>query len=254
MCGIVGYVGQQEAAPILLDGLRRLEYRGYDSAGICVEQNGVLEVAKAKGRLQNLIAKTDGDNTTVVYNGTEQPLTSALAAILASISALPTGSDVDTKISTAISDLIGGAPETYDTLKEIADYISEHQDVVDTLNAAIGQKASNTDLTAAVARIAALEAKKVAEADLDTALAKKISDASAANHNHSNKTVLDSITAEKVAAWDGKAENTEATASAAGLMSAADKSRLDGLRGVRYGTTAPDDMQDGELFIRVVSE
>ena len=60
MCGIVGYVGQQEAAPILLDGLRRLEYRGYDSAGICVEQNGVLEVAKAKGRLQNLIAKTDG--------------------------------------------------------------------------------------------------------------------------------------------------------------------------------------------------
>ena len=36
MCGIVGYVGQQEAAPILLDGLRRLEYRGYDSAGIAV--------------------------------------------------------------------------------------------------------------------------------------------------------------------------------------------------------------------------
>ena len=60
MCGIVGYVGRNEAAPILLEGLSRLEYRGYDSAGICVEQNGVLEVAKAKGRLQNLIAKTDG--------------------------------------------------------------------------------------------------------------------------------------------------------------------------------------------------
>ena len=60
MCGIVGYVGRKEAAPILLEGLSRLEYRGYDSAGICVEQNGVLEVAKAKGRLQNLIAKTDG--------------------------------------------------------------------------------------------------------------------------------------------------------------------------------------------------
>ena len=44
----------------MLEGLSRLEYRGYDSAGICVEQNGVLEVAKAKGRLQNLIAKTDG--------------------------------------------------------------------------------------------------------------------------------------------------------------------------------------------------
>ena len=60
MCGIVGYVGRNEAAPILLEGLSRLEYRGYDSAGICVEKNGALEVAKAKGRLQNLIAKTDG--------------------------------------------------------------------------------------------------------------------------------------------------------------------------------------------------
>ena len=59
MCGIVGYVGTQQAAPILLEGLSRLEYRGYDSAGICVEQNGALKVEKAKGRLQNLIAKTE---------------------------------------------------------------------------------------------------------------------------------------------------------------------------------------------------
>ena len=59
MCGIVGYVGKQQAAPILLEGLSRLEYRGYDSAGVCVEQNGVLKVEKAKGRLQNLIAKTE---------------------------------------------------------------------------------------------------------------------------------------------------------------------------------------------------
>ncbi len=59
MCGIVGYVGKQQAAPILLEGLSRLEYRGYDSAGICVEQDGRLEVEKAKGRLQNLIEKTD---------------------------------------------------------------------------------------------------------------------------------------------------------------------------------------------------
>ena len=59
MCGIVGYVGKQQAAPILLEGLSRLEYRGYDSAGICVEQEGRLEVEKATGRLQNLIVKTD---------------------------------------------------------------------------------------------------------------------------------------------------------------------------------------------------
>ena len=60
MCGIVGYIGSEQAAPILLEGLSRLEYRGYDSAGICVAHGGVLQVAKCRGRLQNLAAMTDG--------------------------------------------------------------------------------------------------------------------------------------------------------------------------------------------------
>ena len=54
MCGIVGYIGAQQATPILLDGLARLEYRGYDSAGVAVYSDGILKVAKAKGRLQVL--------------------------------------------------------------------------------------------------------------------------------------------------------------------------------------------------------
>ena len=54
MCGIVGYVGREQAAPILLDGLQRLEYRGYDSAGIAVCGEGRMRVQKAKGRLQVL--------------------------------------------------------------------------------------------------------------------------------------------------------------------------------------------------------
>ena len=54
MCGIVGFIGKEEAAPILLDGLARLEYRGYDSAGVAVFDGTKLEVAKAKGRLQVL--------------------------------------------------------------------------------------------------------------------------------------------------------------------------------------------------------
>ena len=58
MCGIVGYVGTQQAAPILLDGLRRLEYRGYDSAGIAVCGDGRLNVRKTKGRLQALAEAT----------------------------------------------------------------------------------------------------------------------------------------------------------------------------------------------------
>ena len=59
MCGIVGYVGTEQAAPILLEGLSRLEYRGYDSAGICVSADGRLQLSKTKGRLQNLIEKTN---------------------------------------------------------------------------------------------------------------------------------------------------------------------------------------------------
>ena len=60
MCGIVGYVGKQQAAPLLLDGLRRLEYRGYDSAGLAVYGEGALRVRKAPGRLQVLEELTRG--------------------------------------------------------------------------------------------------------------------------------------------------------------------------------------------------
>ncbi len=60
MCGIVGFTGKKQAAPILLDGLSKLEYRGYDSAGIAVRNaSETAEVVKAKGRLSNLMEKTN---------------------------------------------------------------------------------------------------------------------------------------------------------------------------------------------------
>ena len=60
MCGIIGYIGSKEVAPILLDGLKKLEYRGYDSAGIAVSKDNKIKIVKCKGRvaqLENLIKK-----------------------------------------------------------------------------------------------------------------------------------------------------------------------------------------------------
>ena len=63
MCGIVGYTGSQEAAPILLEGLKKLEYRGYDSAGIAVLNDNLIAVSKVTGRISNLCERTaDGKN------------------------------------------------------------------------------------------------------------------------------------------------------------------------------------------------
>ena len=56
MCGIVGYIGKQTAAPILLEGLRRLEYRGYDSAGMTVVLGNELQTRKKKGKIDEGLA------------------------------------------------------------------------------------------------------------------------------------------------------------------------------------------------------
>jgi glucosamine--fructose-6-phosphate aminotransferase (isomerizing) len=65
MCGIVGYVGKQQAAPVLLEGLSKLEYRGYDSAGIAVMSGGEINVHKAKGRLKVLSDMIDGGKSVI---------------------------------------------------------------------------------------------------------------------------------------------------------------------------------------------
>ena len=69
MCGIIGYIGSQPAVPILLKGLERLEYRGYDSAGIAVFDGQSLQVRKARGRLSNLCRRFQASPASVTHAG-----------------------------------------------------------------------------------------------------------------------------------------------------------------------------------------
>lgn len=185
--------------------------------------------AKIEGVLTDLMPKTTAEH--VMYDETTT-VAAKLAAILADVAALPTTTTVNSAISALRTELMGeGVPEAYDTFKELADYISTHQEAADALTAAVGNKADKTTVEALQATINGLGAlankSTVEESDLSAALKEKINTASEGNHAHSNKAVLDGITAEKVTAWDGKAT-------------------------LFVGATAPADMGASDLFFKIV--
>ena len=221
-----------------------------------VAQKAIL-TAKIGGVLKDLMVKTSADqvfiddSTTLAAKLTE--LANALDGKAAAththaqadvtgledaLTARPTTEAMNAAISTAISGLINGAPETYDTLKEIADYIDAHQDVVDALNASIGSKADAsvvatlqetvTAIKTVTDSLGALATKNsVAESDLDEVLKAKINAAAEGNHSHDNKTVLDGITADLVTAWNGKSA-------------------------IHYSATQPDTLAEGDLWVQLV--
>lgn len=65
MCGIVGYVGHRDAYPIIIKGLKRLEYRGYDSAGLVLFDGMNLKLSKTKGKVSDLELKANEEGTTI---------------------------------------------------------------------------------------------------------------------------------------------------------------------------------------------
>ena len=73
MCGIVGFTGSQKAAPLLLDGLKKLEYRGYDSAGIATLGEDGIHMEKAAGKIKNLDGKIQGGETLPGLSGVGTP-------------------------------------------------------------------------------------------------------------------------------------------------------------------------------------
>ena len=221
-----------------------------------VAQKAIL-TAKIDGVLKDLMVKTSADqvfiddSTTLAAKLTE--LVEALDGKAAAththaqadvtglddaLTARPTTEAMNAAISTAISGLINGAPETYVTLKEIADYIDAHQDVVDALNASIGSKADASVVATLQETVKAIKTvtdslgalatkDSVAESDLDEALKAKINAAAEGNHSHDNKTVLDGITADLVTAWNGKSA-------------------------IYYSATQPIGLAEGDLWVQLI--
>ena len=174
--------------------------------------------ALVEGVLTDLMVKTNVEN---VYVDDSTTLAAKLAELIASLNAKatttalesglnarPTTEAMDTAISTAIANLINGAPEAYNSLKELADAMSENAELIEALNAAIGNKADASTVAAiqqAVNNLGSIaRLNEITESNLSAELKEKVNAASEGNHSHSNKSVLDGITSTKVAGWDGK--------------------------------------------------
>lgn len=258
-------------------------------------KNAILK-AKIENEIVELMVKTGVENIVLMDDDVEKTLAEKLAEIVTALNgkaenththaaatsetagflsaadktkldAAPTTESMNSAISAEISKLINGAPETYDTLKEIADYIAEHETVVETLNAAIGAKLGKSAFGEFKTTLGSLSTKsKVAESDLDDALAKKVNAASEGNHSHANKEVLDSISSGKVSNWDAAYTHAQtAHAPADAQANVIESLKVNGAAQEISGkevnldipviytqTSQPPDLKAGDLFIQII--
>ena len=177
------------------------------------------ETTTVAAKLAEIIASLNGKATTTALTSglagkaekTHTHAQSDISGLSTALSQRPTTTQMNSAISAAIDELIDGAPATYDTLKEIADYLATHENEYTALVSTVAGKLNTSVYEAFIATLGDLSTKdKVSESDLDTTLAEKVNAAAEGNHSHSNKTVLDGITSTKVTHWDAAYTHSQA--------------------------------------------
>lgn len=200
--------------------------------------------------LQNIMLQTSADNVIVdVAKG--EMLSTRLASIATALAGMNSATEVDSKISKAIDDLIGGAPETYDTLKEIADYIASDSTAMDALNKAILNKVDKVDGKGLSANdfTSALKTKLEGIATGATKVEKsttngnvKINGVETTVYSHptsaGNKHIPSGGAANQVLVYGGSS-GTAAWGTPKTI--------------VRSGATTPQNLQEGELFFKILN-
>lgn len=209
----------------------------------------VIAKMKIDSILQDLMLRTSSDNV-IVDAATGETLSTRLAKMLTDISGTTTPAEVDAKISAAIDGLIDGAPATYDTLKEIADYIASDQTVTEALNTAIagkvdkvtGKGLSTNDFTAALKTKLdgiATGATKVAKSSSNGNIL--VNGAEVGVYTHPTAAGSKHIPA------GGATGQVLTYGGSSGTAAWADPATQ-----IRRGASVPDDLKEGELFLQIV--
>lgn len=210
----------------------------------------VLVQMMIDGVMQNVMVQTGTDNVIVdVAKG--EMLSTRLASIATALAGMNSATEVDSKISKAIDDLIGGAPETYDTLKEIADYIASDSTAMDALNNAILNKVDKVD------------GKGLSANDFTSALKTKLEgittgatkvEKSTTNGNVKINNIETTVYSHPTSAGNkhipagGAAGQSLVYGGSSGTAAWGTAPTI-----VRSGATTPQDLHEGELFFKILN-
>lgn len=191
-------------------------------------ENAIFK-AKVNGEVKEIFFNTGVDNVIINEDGKEILLSQKLAEIITSVENTMTLEAVETKITQAIADVVDSAPESLDTLKELAEAITENADLMDSLNEAIGNKVSVEEGKELISTVLI---SSLNELDFDT---------------------LKLVTAEKLATLETAQENVIESVKINGqALEIADKSVDISLPTITVGTDEPTSMNDGDLFLQII--